>query len=264
MVPANLQDAAQASYIHKRSHDQQVFGIWPRKNGLTEWMALLMACKPDVVLSHRSSLLPDKASCMLSVSYAKVSKHARLIHDAMRRTDAHGQAAGDERALLERFVVVGAHEQGVLHGAALGDERAQAHNRVLHPGACADDAAVPQDGVHYLRILHLAGRQEARHCVDGRIFVVEAAGPSKRAVSDWSTSRRAVMVECICTSTAAACAMKVMASTGAAFATTCWPQLCVGNSHDVQMPKAHGGATAISQWCGVQNPYLPHSALQPT
>ena len=91
------------------------------------------------------------------------------------RTEAHGKAAGHERALLQGLVVVGAHDEGVVHGAVLVDEGAQADDGVVDARAGADDAAVAQDAVVHLAVLHLAGRQEARHRVDRRVPVVEAA-----------------------------------------------------------------------------------------
>ena len=72
--------------------------------------------------------------------------------------------------------------QGILHRAVLIDQRAQADDRVLDVAPCADDCAVPQDGVADLSVSHLAGGQEARHRVDGGIKVIEAA--RKRVAND--------------------------------------------------------------------------------
>lgn len=47
---------------------------------------------------------------------------------------------------------------------------------MIDAAARPDDGAISQDALAYLRILHLAGRQEAGHGVDRRIPVVEAAG----------------------------------------------------------------------------------------
>ena len=90
-------------------------------------------------------------------------------------TDAHGQAARDEGALLQSLKVVGAHDEGVADGAALIDEGSQAHHRVLHDAAAAHGGAVPDDAAADVAVGDLAGGQEAGHRVDGRVFVVEAA-----------------------------------------------------------------------------------------
>ena len=90
-------------------------------------------------------------------------------------TKAHGEASWNQGTLIYGLIVVRAHDEGVIDGAAFRDEGAQPNHGVVYPAACPDDGAIPQNAVADLCVLHLAGRQEAGHGVDGGIPIIEAA-----------------------------------------------------------------------------------------
>lgn len=89
--------------------------------------------------------------------------------------NAHGQAAGHEVALLRALVVVAAHDERVLDVAVFAYDGAHTKHSVGYVAARHDDATITKHALFNLGVKDLAGRQVARHGVDGRRLVVEPA-----------------------------------------------------------------------------------------
>ena len=137
----------------------------------------VLAHDDDSVLDDVALILVVRVRDVVLVDDLAVHTDARVLVDDRAadrgaRTDADGGAPGKGLALVRLFVVIRAHDHGVLDDAPFLNRRAEADHGVGDDGLM-DEAPVADGGPGDVRVEKLAGGQESGLGVDGGAAVVE-------------------------------------------------------------------------------------------